>query len=75
MTLILIGMGQTCIGQGGDEVEWWVVLKVPPNIGKTGFGYYDSTIKTGKFIYYDIKIDIGITALTQTIQYINNLNL
>ncbi len=42
-------------------------MKVPPKIGRTGFGYYDSTMKGGKFIYSDKKIDIGATALTKTI--------
>ena len=56
-------------------MEWWVALKVPPKIGKTGFGYYDSTMKGAKFVYYDKKIDIGSTALTRTIDEINAQNL
>lgn len=56
-------------------MEWWVALKVPPKIGKTGFGYYDSTMSGGKFVYYDKKIDIGSTALTRTIDEINAQNL
>ncbi len=67
LMLIAIINAQTCLGQLGTAVEWWLALKVPPKIGKSGFGYYDSTMKTGKFIYYDVKIDIGVTALTRTI--------
>jgi hypothetical protein len=67
LMLIAIINAQTCFGQLGTAVEWWLALKVPPKIGKSGFGYYDSTMKTGKFIYYDVKIDIGVTALTRTI--------
>lgn len=65
--LLAAAYSQTCIGQSGSPVEWWVALKVPPKIGKTGFGYYDSTMKTGKFVYHDAKIDVGTTALTRTI--------
>lgn len=65
--LLALGLSQVCIGQSGSAVEWWVALKVPPKIGKSGFGYYDSTMKTGKFVYHDAKIDVGSTALTRTI--------
>ena len=50
--LIACGQGQTCIGQSGQPVAWWVVLKVPPKTGHSGYGYYDSTMKTGTFLYY-----------------------
>lgn len=73
--LLAIVLGQTCIGQSGVSVEWWVALKVPPKIGKTGFGYYDSTMRTGKFVYHDVKIDVGSTALTRTIDEINKQSL
>ena len=71
ITLIALLHAQTCIGQSGTPVEWWVALKVPPKIGKSGFGYYDSTMKSGRFVYHDVKIDIGTTALTRTIEHLN----
>jgi hypothetical protein len=75
LTLLLaVTLSQTCIGQSGSPVEWWVALKVPPKIGKTGFGYYDSTMRTGKFVYHDAKIDVGVTALTKTIEALNSQN-
>jgi len=67
--------GQTCLKSTGEGVEWWVILKVPPKIGKVGYGYYDSKMRTGKFIYYDSKVDAGATALTKTLELINNNNL
>lgn len=67
-----VAAAQTCLKYTGEAVAWWVVLKVPPKIGKTGFGYYDSTMRTGKFVYYDIKVDIGNTALTKTLELINS---
>jgi len=60
-------ISQSCVKYTGESVSWWVVMKVPPKIGKTGFGYYDSTMRSGKFNYYDIKVDIGSTALTKTL--------
>ena len=32
-------------------------------------------MRTGKFIYYDSKVDAGATALTKTLELINNNNL
>jgi hypothetical protein len=32
-------------------------------------------MKTGKFVYYDVKIDVGTTSLTRTIELINSQNL
>ena len=52
-------------------MHWWIVLKVPPKIGKTGYGYYDSSLKTGRFTYMDHKIDEGNTPLTKTLASIN----
>ena len=55
---------QSCISQGGKPVAWWVVLKIPPKTGHSGYGYYDSTMKTGSFLYYSNAIDKGTTPLT-----------
>ena len=66
---------QTCIGQSGQPVAWWVTLKVPPKTGHSGYGYYDSTMKTATFLYYSNDIDKGNTPLTLTFTEINNLNL
>lgn len=67
LSLLCILMAQSCLKANGEPVQWWVILKVPPKIGRLGFGYYDSTMKTGKFIYYDAKVDVETTAHTKTI--------
>lgn len=40
---------QNCLNHNGNPVDWWVILKVPPKIGKSGFGYYDSSFKSELF--------------------------
>lgn len=66
LLIISLAYSQGCLNAKGTTVAWWVVMKVPPKIGKIGYGYYDSTMKTGKFIYIDAKIDEGNTSLTLT---------
>lgn len=62
---------QGCLNHLGAPVDWWVALKVPPKIGSSGFGYYDSTFKSGTFQYIPTFIDEGATALTMTLHQIN----
>lgn len=50
-------------------------MKVPPKIGKIGYGYYDSTMKSGKFIYVDAKIDAAGSLHYKTIEQINTQKL
>jgi prophage antirepressor-like protein len=73
--LIVTALSQSCLKGTGESVQWWVIMKVPPKIGKTGYGYYDSTMKTGKFVYSDSKVDITTTHLTKTVDLINTQNL
>jgi hypothetical protein len=70
-----LSFSQTCLKSTGEPIEWWIILKVPPKIGKSGYAYYDSTMKTGKFIYHDVKVDLGNTPLTRTLNLINSNNL
>jgi hypothetical protein len=62
---------QDCKNHLGASVNWWVILKVPPKIGKTGFGYYDSTYGSGVFQYIPEHVDEGATALTMTLHQTN----
>lgn len=75
LSLICTLLAQSCLKANGEAVAWWVILKVPPKIGRIGYGYYDSTMKTSRFIYYDAKVDVGATAHTKTIDQINTQNL
>ncbi len=38
---------QYCLNAAGEPVSWWVILKVPPMINNSGYGYYDSNMKSG----------------------------
>jgi hypothetical protein len=73
--LISTLLAQSCLKADGEAVTWWVILKVPQKTGRIGYGYYDSKMKTGHFIYYDAKVDVGITPLTKTTEQINTKNL
>lgn len=66
---------QGCLNHVGTPVDWWVILKVPPKIGTSGFGYYDSTFKSATFQYIPNYVDQGSSALTLTMYQINELNL
>lgn len=50
-------------------------MKVPPKVGQSGFGYYDSTYSTGVFQYFSNLVDEGTTPLTLTLAQINENNL
>lgn len=39
--LIHLSISQSCLGEGGKPVDWWVVLKTTKT---SGYGYYDSTM-------------------------------
>jgi hypothetical protein len=69
--LVALASSDTCLNHLGSPVDWWVILKVPPKIGKSGFGYYDSTFRSGVFQYVPDHVDEGATALTMTILQIN----
>lgn len=69
--LVYYALSEVCKNHLGTPVEWWVILKVPPKIGKSGFGYYDSTYKSGVFQYIPDHVDEGATALTMTLHQIN----
>lgn len=57
--LILRGVeAQNCLNAAGEPVSWWVILKVPPTIGNSGHGYYDSNTKTGEFVFINKTIDL-----------------
>ena len=71
LVLIVATQSQSCLKSTGEAVQWWVILKVPPKIGKSGYGYFDSTMSTGKFTYFDQKVDLTTTALTKTMGLIN----
>lgn len=69
------GVAQQCVNHVGAAVDWWVILKVPPKIGTSGFGYYDSTYRTPTFQYIPNFVDNGSTALTLTMLQINTLTM
>lgn len=62
----------SCVNHLGANVDWWVILKVPPKIGRSGFGYYDSNYRSGVFAYVPDHVDEGATALTMTLLKVNN---
>ena len=66
---------QSCLDQNGNVVDWWAILKVPPKIGSSGFGYIDSTSQSTNFKYYSNHVDEGKTALTFTLNQINEKRL
>ena len=55
----------------GQPISWWVILKVPPSIGNSGYAYYDSTMKTGTFQFINKTVDLDISPLSQTFSLIN----
>lgn len=73
IVLLLMASGihaQGCLNHNGNPVSWWAVLKVPPKIGKSGFGYYDSTYSQLEFQYINAHVDDD-SALTRTLLQIN----
>lgn len=65
----------TCINNEGIAVDWWVVLKVPGKLGKTGFGYYDSQTTVAKMGLRTNPPDQQNTALWRTLEQINTAGL
>lgn len=55
--LVWVVVPQGCVNHVGAVVDWWVILKVPPKIGSTGFGYYDSTYRSPTFQYIPNHVD------------------
>lgn len=72
LLLLLQANADNCVNHLGLNVDWWVILKVPPKIGRSGFGYYDSTYRSGVFAYVPDHVDEGATALTMTMHRVNN---
>lgn len=72
--LITISLNQKCVDSEGKKVDWWAILKVPPKIGSSGYGYVDSTTLQN-FKYLNTHVDEGKTALTMTLSQINSLKL
>jgi hypothetical protein len=59
----------------GEPVAWWIVLKVPPMIDNSGYGYYDSATRSGEIEYVAKTIDLDVSPLTQTLSVINKNKL
>lgn len=51
LSLLTLTLNQSCLNPIGQPVPWWVIIKVPPKTGHSGYGYYDEHMKTGQFIY------------------------
>lgn len=78
LTLVLLLLGaaaQSCLGQDGQPVGWWVLLKVPPRINATGYGYYDSRMASPQFLVYDADPDAPDAPLGATLLLINQMGL
>lgn len=65
----------SCLSNDGAAVDWWVVLKVPGKINKTGYGYYDSRHVANSIVVYSNPADQRLTALWRTLDQINTRNL
>ena len=68
-TVVYCDLG--CLNHEGVMIEWWVVLKVPASINKTGYGYIDSRSADSKFTIYANPCDSEFTPLWRTLQQIN----
>lgn len=68
-------MSQYCKNLSGSQVAWWVILKVPPKIGASGYAYIDINSKVPQFTYFSDKVDVGNTPLVTTLNQINTLKL
>lgn len=71
LALSIGGRAQSCLNSSGLPVAWWIVLKVPPTIGNSGYGYYDSNSNSGQFTFVSKTIDLDVSPLTQTLGLIN----
>ena len=72
--ILYVSMSQGCLDVNGMPVSWWAILKVPPKIGKSGFGYFDSNSQGYGFKYIAEHVDEK-SALTQTLFQINTVPL
>ena len=70
--LIAYSDAQYCMNTAGGPVSWWVILKVPPAIKNSGYGYYDSNTKSGEFAFINQTVDLGISPLTQTVSVLSS---
>jgi hypothetical protein len=70
--MVLCVKAQFCFNAVGEPVSWWVVLKVPPAIKNSGYGYYDSNTRSGEFAFINKTIDLDVSALTQTISVLSS---
>ena len=73
--LLFTAHSQFCLNHLGQKVDWWVMLKVPPKIGKSGFGYFDSSFTHSAFSYESAHADDISTALFKTLSQINDFSL
>lgn len=71
LNLIFVSNSQYCLDKTGKPVDWWVILKVPPTTGNSGYGYYDSQTSSGSFEYVNTTVDLNVSSLTQTFAQIN----
>lgn len=69
--ILAITLQQDCLNFEGNKVSWWAILKVPPKVGSSGFGYIDSTSASSSFAYFKNYVDQGSTPLTRTELQIN----
>jgi hypothetical protein len=65
--LVPLTCALSCVGNEGQAVDWWVVLKFPGRINQTGFGYYDSRMSTSKLTVYANPPDEQYTAMWRTL--------
>lgn len=75
LQLVIGALSQYCLNSQGQIVDWWVILKVPPKIGSSGFGYMDSTSTGSVFTYMKMHADDPSTALYNTLNQINTFSL
>jgi hypothetical protein len=47
LIVLQITTSHSCLNSVGEPVSWWIILKVPPMVGDSGYGYYDSNSKSG----------------------------
>ena len=77
LALVAVNMVQSqgCLNLAGEPVSWWVMLKVPPMIGNSGYGYYDSNSQNSQFEVINNKIDAEGSPLARTLASINSEGL
>lgn len=73
LLIVQYSKSQVCLGINGEPVTWWVQLIFPGKFSN-GFGYMDSTFRTSSLEIHREKADSIATALTRTLNQINNNN-